>query len=635
MTTTHFRGTGQALHWLLLFIGLNFLFFISLTCIPFINSFSSIASITPFGPPNKMILVKAFLSGFTIANYLSFFMVLACLGALLIFISVFFTQRRAVISMLAVTNFTLLSMLLVLDNVIFSMFQFHITPSLVLNVYQIFPLVVSNQAYWLLTLAVTGIFFIELLIAWLVSKLTLHIKLKALVGTVFASFLTLGSCYGVLITSMLYGNSLFAQQTIPLPLYNFLFSVLTNTYGNQYGLNYFTEQSFKVSEMNPPKLYYPSATIECTPPKKPYNILVLMVDTLRADSFNPKEMPYLYQRKNQFITFNNHWSGGNATQPGLFSLFYSLPPNYWFATLQQQRPPLLTQQLKQIGYSLHAFWSSIYSFPDFDKNMLLNYDQLFSAYAHKKQLPDKNDITITAKVTALLQQANTKPFFMQVLYDAVHGYCTELQIPKIFQPEANKCLSIFYRSKTDNFELYNRYRNAVRFSDQQLEKIFKVLDQTGRWKNTIVIVSSDHGEEFNDNEQGYWGHTSNYTQYQLKVPMLIHWPGMSATTINYQTQHYDLVPTLMENLLQCSSPKAHYSVGNNLFSPIERELLIAGSYVNSAFINEKYIYLLTNAGGIEVQTSTAKPLKGGQLDKRFIKKGLTLMQKYYVPALVR
>ena len=41
-------------------------------------------------------------------------------------------------------------------------------------------------------------------------------------------------------------------------------------------------------------------------------------------------------------------SGGNCTQPGIFSLFYGIPPTYWDATVSQHRPPVLLDELHNI-----------------------------------------------------------------------------------------------------------------------------------------------------------------------------------------------------------------------------------------------------------------------------------------------
>jgi membrane-anchored protein YejM (alkaline phosphatase superfamily) len=39
-----------------------------------------------------------------------------------------------------------------------------------------------------------------------------------------------------------------------------------------------------------------------------------------------------------------------------------------------------------------------------------------------------------------------------------------------------------------------------------------------------VIVTSDHGEEFNDTGKNYWGHNGNFSPYQVAVPLLVRGP---------------------------------------------------------------------------------------------------------------
>ena len=51
-------------------------------------------------------------------------------------------------------------------------------------------------------------------------------------------------------------------------------------------------------------------------------------------------------------SFANHWSGGNSSRMGLFSMFYGLPSTYWQSFYDVQRPPVLLDEFRRQGYAL-------------------------------------------------------------------------------------------------------------------------------------------------------------------------------------------------------------------------------------------------------------------------------------------
>ncbi|MCV5887617.1 sulfatase-like hydrolase/transferase, partial [Escherichia coli] len=81
----------------------------------------------------------------------------------------------------------------------------------------------------------------------------------------------------------------------------------------------------------------------------------------------------------------------------------------------------------------------------------------------------------------------------------------------------------------------NAYEFAVKSADDKVGGIIKTLEDAQLLANTVVIVTSNHGSEFNETNTNSWGANSNYSRYQLQVPMVIHWPGMMAGEFNHST----------------------------------------------------------------------------------------------------
>lgn len=103
-------------------------------------------------------------------------------------------------------------------------------------------------------------------------------------------------------------------------------------------------------------------------------------------------------------------------------------------------------------------------------------------------------------------------------------------------------------------EYYIRlYEQALRYVDTHIGRLLSFVEQSGRLANTVVIVVSDHGEEFLDH--GRWGHRqSNLYDEILRVPLLIRVPGnTNEKIVRRQVSTLDILPTIL-HLCGCPSP---------------------------------------------------------------------------------
>jgi membrane-anchored protein YejM (alkaline phosphatase superfamily) len=128
------------------------------------------------------------------------------------------------------------------------------------------------------------------------------------------------------------------------------------------------------------------------------------------------------------------------------------------------------------------------------------------------------------------------------------------------------------------------YDTAVHFADSQVGQVLDDAERRGLLENTVVMITSDHGEEFNETGEGFKGHGSGYDRYQLQTPMLVHWPGRAAGAVDRRTSHNDVAPTLLSELLGCENPASDYSSGHGLFSQQQWEWFVASSYTGYAVV---------------------------------------------------
>jgi arylsulfatase len=77
--------------------------------------------------------------------------------------------------------------------------------------------------------------------------------------------------------------------------------------------------------------------------------------------------------------------------------------------------------------------------------------------------------------------------------------------------------------EADLAQLVALYDGNLRMVDDAVEVVFEALRRTGRWSETLVVVTSDHGEAFG--EHGTFQHNSTVFDEMLHVPLVVRLPG--------------------------------------------------------------------------------------------------------------
>ena len=125
----------------------------------------------------------------------------------------------------------------------------------------------------------------------------------------------------------------------------------------------------------------------------------------------------------------------------------------------------------------------------------------------------------------------------------------------------------------DRDHLIDMYDGEIAWVDAQLGRLFGRLRELGISENALIIVTSDHGEEFL--EHGLWGHGYSLYQELLHVPLIISGPGIpSGVTNSALAAQYDILPTIT-GYLGISIPD--HVEGMDLFSPSQELRTIPSS----------------------------------------------------------
>lgn len=343
------------------------------------------------------------------------------------------------------------------------------------------------------------------------------------------------------------------------------------------------------------KLFYPKHLLHYQKPAYPLNVLLIVVDSLRYDMINPINMPHVFRFAEHASQFLNNDSGGDCTRPGIFSLFYSIPATYWSSALQQKKESIVVRAFQDNHYQFGLFASAPLSSPPFDKTVFAHIASLQEKTSGASPLA--RDQNITREMQQFLKQAahNHKPFFGFLFYDAPHAY-NAIPLHQPFHP----IQFLNYFTVTENTPItphFNLYKNAVFADDQLLSTILSVVKKDHLSKNTVIIITADHGQEFNDNQNNYWEHASGFSQYQVRTPMIIAWPHRAAKLYYYHTTHFDLAPTLLKRVLGVTNPVRDYSVGQDFFNTKNKsDDVIVGNYAYYAVLAHNKIIEFHSSG---------------------------------------
>ncbi|WP_061008890.1 DUF3413 domain-containing protein [Vibrio sp. CUB2] len=371
-------------------------------------------------------------------------------------------------------------------------------------------------------------------------------------------------------------------------------------------------------------LNYPLAPVNVKPKAKQPNVLFILVDAWRHSDATPEIMPNVSKFSEKTINFSQHMSGGNSTQAGIFSLFYSLPATYWDSFYASQKSPVFMDTLQNQGYRMGIFGSAPLTSPPLSRTVFKKVKDLTLKQTGETQI--KRDQQITDEFIQFQKQDSDKPYFSFLFYDSAHG--TSFPEPEFakFKPYWERVDHILLNNDFDASLYHNRYKNSLYFIDSLIAKVLKNVDL----ENTIVVITSDHGEEFNDHKMNYWGHTGNYSDTQVHVPLYVYLPDHQPEQINYRTTHYDIVPTLMNVLFDVKGDTQSYSVGRDLFDNcVPRDWFIAGSYYNYALVGKETMLVVNPGGHSQQLNNQLKVDTEHQVPVNVIQDSLDEMSRFY------
>jgi len=327
-------------------------------------------------------------------------------------------------------------------------------------------------------------------------------------------------------------------------------------------------------------LQYPRAQPQCSPSNNPPSILMMVLESWQADAMTPEITPNIARFAGTAAQFIQHVSSGATTVPGLFGLMYGLHPNYFELTRSapERFPSLLAQTLNAQDYRTRVFTST-----NLDRFSLKRmFFPNIAAQDFADSLPDAE--LVDRYIATLANTPQEKRFDFVFLTSSHSPYSYPSEYAR-FKPLPLVEGGYTVDRQTDNRPYKNDYYNSIYFIDALVGKLLNALERNGKLDNTWVIITGDHAEEFNENGLGYWGHGSNFTRWQTHTPMIVRAPGSAMGSIEQKMSlHQDVVPTLMQSALGCTSEMANYSNGQHLFKLPDSRGTVIASYMGGAYL---------------------------------------------------
>ncbi len=274
------------------------------------------------------------------------------------------------------------------------------------------------------------------------------------------------------------------------------------------------------------------------PPHGPLNVLLLTIDSLRADmpwTGYPRAIaPNLTKLAEESVVYTNEYALSSYTAKSVAGFLSGRYPStlyrsgYFFATYPKS-DLFLAEVLHDHGIPTTSWHGHLYF-------RSAGLEQGFDTWQFVPgiRFDPETDNSITSQdmtplgIKLLGKSENTgKQFFAWAHYMDPHDQYNK-------HPESPD----FGNKNRD------RYDNEVFYTDLWLGKLLDFARAQAWWKDTVLIVSADHGEAFG--EHGFYKHAFEIWDVLTRVPMLISGPGIKPRRIEERRSHIDLAPTILD-----------------------------------------------------------------------------------------
>lgn len=305
------------------------------------------------------------------------------------------------------------------------------------------------------------------------------------------------------------------------------------------------------------------------------NVILIVVDALRADSlgcYNGGDgvTPNMDAFSENAVLFQNAIAQSPWTANSSASIFTSVyPSNHNYSNYNRRVSDnfnTIAEYLKNQNYLTYGMSTN----PHVTRRNGLA--QGFNVFVEDTVWKDTDCSEVNSRFTKWLNENNHKKFFAMLWYIDPHTpYAPPAQYVDKYITDARDKQDVIEKAKTplrieedqiteiDKDIAKKLYKGEVDFFDTEFENLINYLKNAGLIENSIIILTSDHGESFWEKDylgENIQGHGKSLFEEEIKIPLIISLPNQrEGKVISEKVQHLDLLPTILEY----TSPKRKVS----------------------------------------------------------------------------
>lgn len=306
--------------------------------------------------------------------------------------------------------------------------------------------------------------------------------------------------------------------------------------------------------------------VSCQPPVPVHpNVVLYIVDTLRADAVGTYGgegalTPHFDALAREGVIFENAYANSSWTRASTATLLTGVLPWRHSTEGRWDRLPdqmtTLPELLAEAGYSTalvsaNPNVATLWGFArGFDTTV-----ELFPESAERLPALLRSSSEVVNRAALEWLVSAESPFFLVVLAIDPHA---PYRPPQRFDPGwqrgesqlLGRILSLVREDLTsrERARVRELYRAEVAYTDHCFDQLLAVLTELGVARDTVLILTSDHGEEFW--EHGRRGHGQSLSEEVLRVPLVIRYPASRrvppASVRRDPAQLADITPTVLD-----------------------------------------------------------------------------------------
>ncbi len=331
------------------------------------------------------------------------------------------------------------------------------------------------------------------------------------------------------------------------------------TQQNGHELRVFIDDSFRPGAE---PLDFDIYAVQGSAPTRPYNVVIITVDTLRRDrlgcyGYKRPISPNIDRFAEGCVRFTGAHSTSSFTPPSHASIFTSrYVADHGLLTWNplDDEQVTLAEVLKDAGYLTIA-----------DANLrLLSKQNLGQGFDIRDEGPRDGRILIKHALSVVRKPLDYPFFFWMHLYDPHRPYAHEPSWRRRYNPDGREGVGDgeeHYNlvpgdvaeqglSEADLAFIEDRYDGGVAFTDAILAPLLKALSSSPRVEDTLVVLTSDHGESLREHPERLFTHDPFLYPVVTDIPLLVRYPREEGAgrTSDATVSLIDIAPTILDTI---------------------------------------------------------------------------------------